>query len=139
MQKAGFFQWRQQVWNAFLVGGRAQAWLKFKLKREQKALVERFLWWFDAARLQPNKSSALLCCFAAFLHEGEHMCFLVYGDLGIRDLTCNALAVVIAVALDVPPCAHLDLALPGWAIMRELFAKSFLPCFALYYHKVLIL
>jgi hypothetical protein len=49
------------------------------------------------------------------------------------------LAVVMAVALDVPSCAHFDFAFPCWAIVRELFAKSFLPFFALCYRKVIIL
>jgi hypothetical protein len=99
----------------------------------------RFLWWSDSARPQPDESNALLCCFAAFLHEGEHVCFLVCGDLVFRDVACNALVVVVAVPLDVSPCAYFDFAFPCWEIMRELFAKSFLPCFALCYRKVLIL
>ncbi len=119
--------------------GSAQAWLEFELKWEQKAVVRRFLWWSDAARLQPNESSALLCCFAAFLHEGEHVCFLVCRDLVFHDVACNVWAVVITAALDAPPCTHFNLAFPCWAIVREILAKSFIPCFTLCYRKVLIL
>ncbi len=84
--------------------------MEFELGWEWKALVGRFLWWSDAARPQPNESIALCCCFEAFLHEGEHVCFLVCRDLVFRDVACDALAVVVAAALDLPPCAHLDLA-----------------------------
>ncbi len=121
------------------MGGRAQAWLEFKLKWEQKALVRRFLWWSNTPRPQPDESIAHICCFAAFLHGGEHVCFLVCGDLVSCDVACDTRAVVIAVTLYVPPCAHFDHAYPGWVIVRKLFPKHFLPCFALCYNKVLIL
>jgi hypothetical protein len=91
------------------MGGRACAWLEFKLKWEWKALVRRFLWLSDAARPQPNELIVLLCCFATFLHEGEHICFLVCGELVFCDVACNVQAVVVAVTLDEPPCAHLIL------------------------------
>ncbi len=81
-------------------------------------------WWSDAARPWPNESIALLCCFTEFLCECEHECLLVCRDLVFCDMACDALAVVIAVAFDVPPCTHFDLAFPCWAIVRELLAKT---------------
>ncbi len=92
-----------------------------------------------ATRPWPNESIALLCCFAAFLYEGEHICSLVCRDLVFPDVACDMRVAVVAVALNVLPCTHFDLTFPGWAIVRKLFAKKFLPCFALCFHKVFIL
>ncbi len=75
----------------------------------------------------------------AFLHKGEEACFLVGWDLVISDVACDSCAVVVTVALDVPPCAHFHLSFPARPVLWELFAESVLPGFACRQCKICVL
>jgi hypothetical protein len=96
-------------------------------------------WWLDTARPKPERSVAPLRCFAAFLHEGEHVCFLIGWDLVLEDVACDSCAVVIAVAIDVPPHAHFHLSFPARPVLWELFAERVLPGFASCHCRILVL
>jgi hypothetical protein len=106
---------------------------------EREWNVGRFFWWSDAAGPRPELSVAHLCCFAAFLHNGEEACFLIGWDLVLGDVAYDSCAVVIAAALDVPPCAHCHLSFPARPVMWELFAECVLPGFACCQCKVIVL
>ncbi len=121
------------MWFTSMDAGDAQT--CFKLERERN--VGRFFWWSDAAGPQPKLSVARLCCFAAFLHKGEEACFLISWVLVLGDVACDSCAVVLAVALDVPPRAHFHLSFPARPVLWELFAESVLPGFTCCECKIL--
>jgi hypothetical protein len=79
--------------------------------------------------------------FAASRHFdiGEEAFFLFGWDLVVSDMACHSRAVVVAVAFNVPPCAHLDLSVPDWPFVRELFAESVFPRSARCHFEILIL
>ncbi len=106
-------------------------------KRERN--VRQFFQWSDAAGPRPKLSIAHLCCFTAFLHKGEEACFLVGWDLVLGDVACDSCTVVIAVPLDVPPCAHFYFPFPARPVLWELFTESVLPGFACRQLKICVL
>jgi hypothetical protein len=109
----------------------------FKPKRERN--VRRFFWWSNDAGPQPKLSVACLRCFTAFLHKGEDACFLVGRDLVLGNMACDSCAVVIAVALDVPPCTHFYFSFPVRPVLWELFTENVLPGFACCQLKIFVL
>jgi hypothetical protein len=109
------------------------------LQTQKRAECWAVFWWSDAARPQPKQPVAHFCCFAAFLHKGEEALFLIGWDLVFGDVTCDSCAVVIAVALDVPPCAHFHLSFPARPVLWELFAEWLLPEFACGHCKIFVL
>ena len=64
--------------------------------------------------------------------------FLFGWDLVVSDMACHLRAVVVAVAFNVPPCTHLDLSIPDWPFVRELFAENVFPQFARCHFEILI-
>ena len=70
-----------------------------------------------AAGPRHELSVARLHCFVAFLHKGEEACFLIGWDLVLGDVACDSCEVVVAVALDVPPCAHFNLSFPARPVL----------------------
>ncbi len=88
----------------------------FWVEAERKPKVGWFWWGSDAARPRPEESFAL-CRFAALGHVSEKACLLVRWDLVLLDVTLPAGAVVKAIALDVPPRAHVDFSVPGWSFL----------------------
>ena len=97
-----------------------------------------FLWGSGAATYRPDQSVSL---FAASRHFdiGEEAFFLFGWDLVVSDMACHSRAVVVAVAFNVPPCAHLDLSVPDWPFVKELFAESVFPQFACCHFEILLL
>jgi hypothetical protein len=98
-----------------------------------------FFLWLDTTGPQPKLSVAPLCLFAAFFHKGEEACFLVGWDLVLGDVACDSCAVVVAVALDVPPRACFYLSFPAKPVQWELFTESVLPGFACCQLKIFVL
>ncbi len=123
------------MWFTLMDAGDART--CFKPKRERN--VGCFFQWLDATGSRPELSVACLCCFVAFLHKGEEACFLVGWDLVLGDMACDSCAVVVAVALDVPPHAHFHLSFPARPVLWELFPESVLPGFACSQYKNLCL
>jgi hypothetical protein len=76
---------------------------------------------------------------AAFFHKGEEACFLVGWDLVLGDVACDSCAVVVAVALDVPPRAHFYFSFPARPVLWELFTERVLPGFACHQLKIFVL
>ena len=98
-----------------------------------------FLWESDTARSQPKQSVSLFCCFTAFQHKCEEAFFLLAWELVFGYMDCRSRTVVIAVSFDVPPCAHLNISIQDWSVLRKLFAESIFPWFAHSYCKRFVL
>ncbi len=87
----------------------------------------------------PSSQFSFFCCFTAFRHQGEEAFFLFGWDLVFGDIACHSRAVVVAVAFNVPPCAHLDLSVLDWPFVRELFSESEFPRFARHHCEIFVL